>query len=118
MMKASGGAKGGGQMADISRSLSLPLFPIVFLVTGDQVGGTLINQTSPATASFRLISLVQLYRDMAIRTRRQRETKKEMRDGALNKSVRRPKAICSCVPPDSERLLSAFPWTVSHSRDT
>lgn len=113
-MKAKGRAKGGGQIADIS----LPPPPLPLLVTGDQASGTWINQTSPATASFRLISLVQLYRDMAIRTKGQRETKKEMRDGALNEAVRRPKAICSCVPPDSERLLSAFPWTVSHSRDT
>lgn len=103
-------------------SLSLSLFPFTpplpIFVTGDQASGTLINQTSPATASFGLISLVQLYRDMAIKSKRQREAKKEMRDGALNKAARRPKAICSCVPPDSERLLSAFPWTVSHSRDT
>lgn len=39
-----------------------------------------------------------------------------MRDGALNKTARQPKAICLCaVPPDSQSLLSAFPRTV---RDT
>lgn len=70
--------------------------------------GALINQTSSANASFRPISLVQLYRDVAIKTKRQRETKKEMKNGALNKAARLPKAICSCVPHESESPPKCF----------
>ena len=66
--------KGGGQIADI---LSVPFSPPPLLVTGDEAGGTLINQTSPAAASFRLISLVQLLGDIAIKLRdRERQRKR------------------------------------------
>lgn len=58
----------------ISLSFSLSSLSLILcLVTADQASGTLINQTSPAAASFRLVSLVQLYRDMAIKTKRQRK---------------------------------------------
>lgn len=49
-MRAKGTAKGGGQIVD-SLSFSFS-FPLPLLVTGDQASGTLINQTSPTTASF------------------------------------------------------------------
>lgn len=58
---------------EVKSLISLSLSLILCLVTADQASGTLINQTSPAAASFRLVSLVQLYRDMAIKTKRQRK---------------------------------------------
>lgn len=52
---------------------SLSPFPFLsspLLVTGDQAGGTLVNQASPATASFGSVSVVQLRRDTAIKRQR------------------------------------------------
>lgn len=50
---------------------SLSPFPFLsspLLVTGDQAGGTLVNQTS-----FGPVSVVQLRRDMAIKRQRDKE---------------------------------------------
>lgn len=108
-MKAKGRVEGGGQIAAISHPPSFPP-PVFFLFffCDTTSSGALINQTSSANASFRPISLVQLYRDVAIKTKRQRETKKEMKNGALNKVVQLPKAICSCVPHESESPPKCF----------
>lgn len=61
-------------------SLSTPPCIIPLPLTGDPARGALINLTFPATASSGLIPLLRLYRGMAIRTKRQRETK---RDGCI-----------------------------------
>lgn len=89
-MRAKGTAKGGGQIFDSLSSSS----PLALRMTADQASGTLINQTSPTTASFLQFNSTETQLLKLIDS----EAKTEMRDGALNKTAQWPKAICSPCP--------------------